>query len=312
MFQVVSVGEDAMICVWSIATGDKVIQFSANKTKVNENPEEGGKHSEITAMTFDPTFRRLLTAAKDGAVKIWNFNNGACLREFPIHDETEITSIVCPKKKIITGGWNKRLTQYIDDSDDDSVRWFLPTHRNDILHMAFYPPHMLASCADDGDIFIWSLDIGRLMYCLNVHTSIYPQTLTSWMGSSVQATAKSSEEYLKEAANTSRRKGVICQMPGGNMLDIDTKPKVQFSDTPTIESITDDGDTPSNRMGQQMEEIIDEEVETNTNSTQSDPYHGSRRKSVFKPRYDDGEYAPPPATKLDFAVEKLVFLQVSF
>ena len=96
------------------------------------------------------------------------------------------------------------------------------------------------------------------------------------------------------------------------MLDIDTKPKVQFSDTPTIESITDDGDTPSNRMGQQMEKIIDEEVETNTNSTQSDPYHGSKRKSVFKPRYDDGEYAPPPATKLDFAVEKLVFLQVSF
>ena len=299
-----------MICVWSIATGDKVIQFSANKTKVNENPEEGGKHSEITAMTFDPTFRRLLTAAKDGAVKIWNFNNGACLREFPVYDETEITSIVCPKKKIITGGWNKRLTQYIDDSDDDSVRWFLPTHRNDILHMAFYPPHMLASCADDGDIFIWSLDIGRLMYCLNVHTSIYPQTLTSWMGSSVHATNKSSEEYLQEAANASRRKGVICQMPGENMLDFDTKPKVQFSDTPT--SITDNGDTPSSKMVQQTEGVIDEGEEQSPSSTQSDSHHRVRRKSVFKPRYDDGEYAPPPAEKLDFAVEKLVFLQVSF
>ena len=265
--QVVSVGEDAMICVWSITNGDKCIQFSANKTMENENADEDGKHSEVTAMEFDPTYRRLITAAKDGAVKIWNFNNGACLRELPVYDATEITSIVCPKQKIVTGGWNKRLTEYVDQSDNDATRWLSPPHRNDILHMALYPPHMLATCSYDGDIFIWSLDIGRLMYCLNANTSVHPQTLTSWIGSSVQATSKSSEEYLREAAHTSRRRGVICRMPGANML------------------AEDDGDssTPGNYDG---------------------------RKSVFRTRYDDGEYAPPPTTTFQFAVEKLVFLQV--
>ena len=287
-----------MICVWSITSGDKAIQFSADKTQENENPDEGGKHSEVTSMTFDPTFRRLLTAAKDGAVKIWNFNNGACLRELPVYDATEITSIVCPKQKIITGGWNKRLTEYVDQSDNDAVKWLAPPHRNDILHMALYPPHMLATCSYDGDIFIWSLDIGRLMYCLNVNTSIYPQTLTSWIGSSVQATTKSSEEYLKQVAATSRRRGIICKMPGVDMLDLETKPKVQFSSKP--ESPADGESAGSLITG-------DDDVSPGA-SPQTAPH--DRRKSVFKPRYDDGEYAPPPTTTLQFAVEKLVFLQV--
>ena len=309
-----------MICVWSITNGDKVIQFSANKTKENENPDDGGKHSEVTAMTFDPTFRRLITAAKDGAVKIWNFNNGACLRELPVYDAMEITSVVCPKQKIVTGGWNKRITEYIDQSDDDATRWLMPPHRNDILHMALYPPHMLATCSYDGDIFIWSLDIGRLMYCLNVHTSIYPQTLTSWIGTSFskyshQATVKSSEEYLQEAANSSRRRGVICKMPGVNMLDIDTKPKVQFSSkpsTPTDEDTTNERSSPkSPKKLKKLELHINGGNEHSPVDTPQSVNYG-RRKSVFYARYDDGEYAPPPTTKFQFAVEKLVFLQVRY
>ena len=35
-------------------------------------------------MTFDPNLRRLLTAAKDGTIKIWNFNNGALLGELQV------------------------------------------------------------------------------------------------------------------------------------------------------------------------------------------------------------------------------------
>ena len=34
---------------------------------------------ELTAMTFDPSGRRLITGGRDGSLKIWNFNNGACL-----------------------------------------------------------------------------------------------------------------------------------------------------------------------------------------------------------------------------------------
>ena len=46
---------------------------------------------ELTAMTFDPSGRRLITGGRDGSLKIWNFNNGACLNVL----ESKFTLEVC-------------------------------------------------------------------------------------------------------------------------------------------------------------------------------------------------------------------------
>ena len=54
--------------VWDADTGEKTIQFSQCHGSM-----------EITAMAFDNTGRRLITGGKDGSIKLWNFNNGACL-----------------------------------------------------------------------------------------------------------------------------------------------------------------------------------------------------------------------------------------
>lgn len=65
--------------MWDLETGEKVIQFSRVHGDV-----------EITAMAFDPTGRRLITGGRDGAIKIWNFNNGACLGELTSPDVSEV------------------------------------------------------------------------------------------------------------------------------------------------------------------------------------------------------------------------------
>ena len=54
--------------VWDLDTGEKTMQFSRCHGDM-----------ELTAMTFDPSGRRLITGGRDGSLKIWNFNNGACL-----------------------------------------------------------------------------------------------------------------------------------------------------------------------------------------------------------------------------------------
>ena len=51
---------------------------------------------EITAVTFDPTKRRLITGTRAGTVRIWNFNNGACLRELQSADDSEVISSKFP------------------------------------------------------------------------------------------------------------------------------------------------------------------------------------------------------------------------
>ena len=47
----------------------------------NANPSSEYIELELNAMTFDTTYRRLLTALNDGNLAIWNFNNGNCLRQ---------------------------------------------------------------------------------------------------------------------------------------------------------------------------------------------------------------------------------------
>lgn len=67
--QVVSGCHGSVVSVWDVNTGEKVIQFS-----------DCHGINEITAMTFDKCGRRLLTGGRDGSLKLWNFNNGECLR----------------------------------------------------------------------------------------------------------------------------------------------------------------------------------------------------------------------------------------
>lgn len=64
--------------MWDLNTGVKIIQFYTTKGV------------ELTSMTFDQTGRRLITGSRNGEVKIWNFNNGACLRTLSSVTELEV------------------------------------------------------------------------------------------------------------------------------------------------------------------------------------------------------------------------------
>ncbi|KAK3740293.1 hypothetical protein QZH41_018524, partial [Actinostola sp. cb2023] len=156
--QVVSACHGSVVCVWSIENGEKVIQFS------NAHGD-----SEITSMTFDQSKRRLITGARDGTVKIWNFNNGSCLRELEPVDEEEITGILSFKQKIIVVGWNKKIVIYKDcrDDEEDIPRIWPAFHKEDILSIAFHPPSVVATSSYDGDIKVWNLDTGHTSCVLN-------------------------------------------------------------------------------------------------------------------------------------------------
>ena len=44
-------------------------------------------------MTFDDTGRRLITGGRDGTCKIWNFNNGHCLRILKKENNQEVSDV---------------------------------------------------------------------------------------------------------------------------------------------------------------------------------------------------------------------------
>ncbi len=173
--QMVSGGEDSMVNVWQMVSGERVMQFVAHRKTVNGQEID----VSISRMQFDPTLRRLITAARDGTVKMWNFNNGALLRVLHQYGDFEVTGIVCPPNKIITCGWNQRLDVHIDDKEDEMTFQWKHYHKDDILAMDFYPPSsIVASASFDGNILIWSLETGYVTMRFNAFESDKPLTMT--------------------------------------------------------------------------------------------------------------------------------------
>lgn len=79
--QVVAGNVDGTIMVWSMDRGEAVFNFS--------DTHEG---SQLSSMVFDNSQRRLVTAARDGTLKMWNFNNGQCLKDFTGFGNQEVRS----------------------------------------------------------------------------------------------------------------------------------------------------------------------------------------------------------------------------
>ncbi|KAM9120871.1 EF-hand calcium-binding domain-containing protein 8 isoform 2-T2 [Pangshura tecta] len=165
--QVVSGCHRGMVRVWDIMTGQKMMQFMTSE----------GKHTEITAMAFDGPERRLITALKDGTIKFWNFNNGACLLEIPHLDKTEISGILYINLKVYVTGWSKRVTWYLDVKEDEVIEYkhWKSYHSEDILSIAKYNSQLLATASCDGDVVIWSTESGQALCRFNASQS--PLTL---------------------------------------------------------------------------------------------------------------------------------------
>lgn len=92
LFHAVICGDaGAKVTAFDATTGAKTIEFCVLVEKEGGAKEGGGAGAtprwlddseagvEITAMTFDPTLRRLLVATTDGAAYVWNFNSGSRL-----------------------------------------------------------------------------------------------------------------------------------------------------------------------------------------------------------------------------------------
>ncbi|KAG5460245.1 MAG: WD40-repeat-containing domain protein, partial [Olpidium bornovanus] len=113
--------------------------------------------SEITAMAFDASDRRLITGGRNGTIRVFNFNNGQCIHELVKEDNSEVTGICYIDMKesqfIVTAGWNRHITMFYDDPDTFRIYPWMTIrgtgHREDIY---------------DGDIRICNLVSGHVLH----------------------------------------------------------------------------------------------------------------------------------------------------
>ena len=153
--QIISGCDGGIITIWDPLNGSRTFKF--------ENAHDG---SEITAMAFDTSGRRLITGGRNGTIRTWNFNNGQLLQDLVKGEEGEVTNLIYVELKkcgyILATGWDKKVTIFINDNSVSVLHpaFFWPGdqlaqswHRDDILSMAFCAPATIATSSYDG-IFV--------------------------------------------------------------------------------------------------------------------------------------------------------------
>ncbi|KAK9962371.1 hypothetical protein ABG768_007741 [Culter alburnus] len=179
--QVVSCSEGSVVKVWDVETGAQMFEF-------------GGAHGEtaITCMAFDSSGRRLVTGGRDGCLKMWNFNNGQCVKIFKRDGKcAEICDCLYLKLHrnafVISVGWDRRIDIYLASKEEtqkiqgpkpywqDDVR---NGHKEDILCIAQCTPHHLATGSYDGEIIVWNVVSERIL-CRFKTPQLTPQQSSS-------------------------------------------------------------------------------------------------------------------------------------
>lgn len=121
---------------------------------------------QITAASLDVTRRKLITAATDNTVKLWNFNNGQLLKEYnqyegPFH-HTEILHAVDEKRglrRIYATGWGGKVYVWEDRPKATTIDEYKPLegHREDVLSLTFCRITNTVATGDyEGRIILWS------------------------------------------------------------------------------------------------------------------------------------------------------------
>lgn len=110
---IVSADENSTIQIWNINNGEKLMHI--RNAHLNQFDEIRERNVQITSMIFDENQRRLITAATDGSLALWNFNNGQNLTRFqPERAEAkEITSLIHENERLFVAGWSKKIRIFL-------------------------------------------------------------------------------------------------------------------------------------------------------------------------------------------------------
>nr|XP_050846141.1 WD repeat-containing protein on Y chromosome isoform X1 [Vespula vulgaris] len=155
---IVSTGLDSCIIVWDPWLGRRLYLVTNAHSILLYGQYV---NIEITAATFDNSEQLLVTGARNGSLKIWNFNTGTCLRNMAIEDQCEITSLTWVENRVLCTGWNQRVTEFtISELHTYKKSWEL-IHTDDVLFSAVQYPQVLATASYNGEIILWQLETGQ-------------------------------------------------------------------------------------------------------------------------------------------------------
>nr|B0WYR6.2 RecName: Full=WD repeat-containing protein on Y chromosome; Short=WD40 Y [Culex quinquefasciatus] len=159
----ISCGLDSYIIVWDHTMNRKLTIITDAHTQVVNGLLE---QVQITAACFDPKLQLLLTGARDGTLKVWNFNSGSCMSSMSIQEGCEVTAVFWEPTSILAMGWNHAVVEFpVGTTGMDFPRGidWQKLHSDDILcaSVTHSEPKAIATCSYTGEIVFWLMETGQ-------------------------------------------------------------------------------------------------------------------------------------------------------
>ncbi|KYN02701.1 WD repeat-containing protein on Y chromosome, partial [Cyphomyrmex costatus] len=158
MTVIVSTGLDSCIVIWDPWYGRRLRLISHAHSII-----QYGQYVdiEITAACFDNSEHFLVTGARNGSVKIWNYNTGVCIRDMMVDHQCEITNVAWYENRILCCGWNKYVTELSIFKSDMCKKYWTTSHTDDILCSTAKFPQLLATGSYNEELILWNLETGQ-------------------------------------------------------------------------------------------------------------------------------------------------------
>lgn len=158
---IITCGFDSLIIVWDSIAGTRLNIIKMAHSRILHGEK---LRVEITTACFDPKHQLLLTGATDGTLKVWNFNNGFCVRHMSITPAAEVTAVFWVPDRILAIGWDRTVTEFaevgIETEYPQGKQWCVQ-HNEDILCAAFSSFKVLVTASYNGDIVFWHSETGQ-------------------------------------------------------------------------------------------------------------------------------------------------------
>ncbi|VVC93730.1 unnamed protein product [Leptidea sinapis] len=155
---IITCGMDSIIINWDPVTGKRNVLTRDAHTRLLHGELIP---VEITAACFDPGYQLLVTGARNGTLKVWNFNTGVCLKEMEIEHMCEVTNCFWIEGRIMAVGWNRHVTEFEEGGTGRTGKAWETRHSDDVLAAAARQPLTLATSSYSSELILWKLETGQ-------------------------------------------------------------------------------------------------------------------------------------------------------
>ena len=152
---------DNGVCLWSVATGQLVRQFSGHQDRV-----------QCIAFSLDAT--RIATGSKDKSIIVWDVNTGASLVTMT-PTERYAGSVYCVAfsaagKRVASGSYDARVRVW--DAKTGELLHSLAGHPNWVRSVAFAPRGdvVISSSSSSGTLRFWDVETGDCLHVFDEKT----------------------------------------------------------------------------------------------------------------------------------------------